>query len=148
MALQSSERSTTDPAHPSNPNSDHTTVNGEKPKDAFTVITDVDFLPTLDSAPATQRFKSHFLLFALLTGAVFGAWFFGFELFQFGETRDTEIPFELAEPQAQSWLQVGAFLGLVIVALGVLVSSTGVLAIDWWELVLGYWVSFMVSFPS
>jgi len=114
-----------DPAHPSQPNSDHTTSTGEKPDSAITAITDPDFLPTLDDVPPTQKAKSHLLLFSLLLGGVFSAWFMGFELFQVHENK--------------SWLELGILLAAVVGAGGLLLIWTGSTAIDWWELVAGYW---------
>ena len=75
-----STRSTNDPAHPDNPNTDHTNKDGEKPTTAIDAILDTEFIPTLDDAPVVQKAKSHFLLLSLLVGAVFAAWFSGFEV--------------------------------------------------------------------
>ena len=75
----------TDPADPSNPNQNHTKSDGSKPDTAISAITDPDFLPTLDEAPATQHAKSHFLLLSMIVGGVFSAWFMGFDLFQVSE---------------------------------------------------------------
>ncbi|KAL3424804.1 hypothetical protein PVAG01_04085 [Phlyctema vagabunda] len=141
MAAEPSTYTTRDPAHPSNANQDHTTKDGEKPTNAFTAITDPDFLPTLESAPKTQHLKSYLVLISLVVGGVVGAWFYGFELFQFSSTQDPQIPFQPAEPTVSdsSVLEIISLLGLVVAALLVVISWTGALWIDWWELVLGYW---------
>ncbi|RDW84995.1 hypothetical protein BP6252_02585 [Coleophoma cylindrospora] len=132
---------TGDPAHPDQPNNDHTTTSGEKPKTAFQAIMDPEFLPTLESAPKTQHIKSYIILISLVIGGVVGAWFFGFELFQVASSKDPQVPFTVPEPRilASSWIELVALLGLVIAGLLLLISWTGALWIDWWELVLGYW---------
>jgi hypothetical protein len=117
--------SSTDPAHPSNANENHTTASGEKPKTAYTAVTDSDFLPTLDDAPVAQHAKSHGLLLFLVVGAVFSAWFMGFELFQPSEN--------------SSWIELGLGLGAVTAAGMLMLYWTGSHYVDWWELVSGYW---------
>lgn len=111
---------TTDPAHPSNANSDHTDSSGHKPTTAIAALTDPDFLPTLEAAPATQHAKSHLLLLSLLGGAVVAAWLMGFELLQVSAQH--------------SYMDLGLLLGAAA-----LLWWVGGLAVDWWELVAGYW---------
>lgn len=123
--MEPSTYSPTDPAHPSNPNTNHTTRTGEKPTDAYTAITDPTFLPTLDSAPTTQHIKSHLLLFLLLLSCISVAYFAGFELFQVSDDA--------------SWGRLGLVLGAVVGGGAMLMWWTGSYYIDWWELVAGYW---------
>ena len=80
MATQAHKPS--DPAHPSQPNTNHTNSAGEKPTTVMDAILDPEFLPTLDEAPRRQQAKSHVLLMTLVVGATFGAWFLGFDLLQ------------------------------------------------------------------
>ncbi|RDW78159.1 hypothetical protein BP5796_06011 [Coleophoma crateriformis] len=141
FAQTPSTTATGDPAHPDQPNHDHTTTSGEKPKTAFQAIMDPEFVPTLESVPKTQHMKSYLVLISLVIGGVVGAWFFGFELFQIASSKDPQIPFIVPEPRrlVSSWIELVALLGFVIVGLLALISWTGAHWIDWWELVLGYW---------
>jgi len=117
--------STSDPAHPSNPNNDHTKTDGTKPQTAIDVIVDPDFLPTLEKAPIQQHLKSNLLLLSLITSGVFGSWLLGLDMFQVSE--------------GQSWGMLASGLMGVVGVIGLGVWFTGALWIDWWELVLGYW---------
>ena len=92
----------TDPADSGNPNQNHTKSDGTKPTTAVSAITDPDFLPTLDEAPAAQHAKSHLLLLFLIIGGVFSAWFMGLELFQVSEY--------------QSWSVLALGLGSIVAA--------------------------------
>ncbi|MCJ1483857.1 hypothetical protein MMC06_004025 [Schaereria dolodes] len=95
---------------------DHTPHTGLKPSDAYNVITDPNVLPTLDEAPKTRQLQSHFVLLALLSGAIGVAWLLGLDIIQ-GRI---------------------ALLGLGI-AVTLAIGAVGGWNIDWWELVLGYW---------
>lgn len=112
-------------AHSSKANENHTTTDGTKPQTAVSTITDPDFLPTLDEAPATQHVKSHLLLLSLIVGGVFSAWFVGFKMFQVFEH--------------QSWGELALGLGAVVAAAAGMLYWTGSHFIDWWELVTGFW---------
>ncbi|KAI9745188.1 MAG: hypothetical protein M1818_001466 [Claussenomyces sp. TS43310] len=126
------EPSSTDPAHPSYANFDHTTQSGEKPKSALEAVTDPAFLPTLADAPVHQKLKSHSLLVLLIFGAVFGAWFMGFSVLQFSG--------------CQSWMELGLRLGSVATAALALIFWTGTGTIDLWSLIMEWgWYSIPVA---
>jgi hypothetical protein len=103
-----SEFKPSDPAHPDQPNSDHTTSDGEKPTTLLQAATSASFFPTLDDAPLTTKLLSHSILLVLVSGGVFGAWFLGFEIFQVANDR--------------SWYEFLGFLGgISVLGVGVLI---------------------------
>ncbi|KAK9774080.1 hypothetical protein AB5N19_06928 [Seiridium cardinale] len=134
----------TDPAHSSSGNTDHTTKNGEKPTTAIEAITDPSFFPTLDGAPLSQKLKSYAFLVFLVFGAVSTLWFFGFELFQ---TAPPAVEIPLAVPGDEDGppnslgeiaMEVGLMTGGASAAILALLFFTGTANLDFWSLVMEY----------
>jgi len=124
--------STSDPAHASSANTNHTKQNGSKPQSAAEALLDPDFLPTLDDAPLEQKAKSHSLLVLLVLGAVCGAWFLGYDLLQIDS--------------GKTWTELGLMLGTVVLGTLGLLYWTGTGSIDLWSLVVEWgWYSLPVA---
>ncbi|KAF3921580.1 hypothetical protein AA313_de0204852 [Arthrobotrys entomopaga] len=105
-----------DPAHPSNPNENHTTKRGNKPTSGTEVLTDTSFVPTLESAPSTRYLQSFLVLFMMVSSAAFSAWFLDFDIFQ--------------SKAQQQLVLLGVIGGLFY---------SGAVWIDWWTIVVEYW---------
>ena len=105
-----------DPASVTSPNSDHETVEGEKPDTAFKVVTDPKLLPTTNKVSWLRYALSYSILFGIVISLVTAAHFGGLELFQ--------TPFQIVAVSI-------AIVGLL------LLNGTG--EVDYWELVTEYW---------
>jgi len=142
--LEHAPAKSTDPAHGSSENTNHTTKSGEKPTSAIEAITDPSFMPTLDKAPLAQKLKSYLFLIFLVFGAVTTLWLFGFTLFQ---TTPPVVEIPLAVPGEEDGStsslvdvakEVGLITGSASAAILVLLYSTGTVNMDFWSLVIEY----------
>ena len=109
--------SVADPSDPAHANSDHTTRDGTKPNNVFTVLTDPEFLPTTEKAPLMRKAQSFAVLLVLVVGGMYGG--------------RTLLGVELLQIELPVFLGIGAAVG------GMIFLIAG--DVDWWELVLGYW---------
>lgn len=130
--------SPSDPAHPSQPNSDHTTTSGKKPSTILSAVTSSSFLPTLTSAPITTRILSHSILLILVCGGVVGAYLYGFDLFQVQVAHQSQLPIQV---QVVDWtnLELAVFLGGISALITAALVWTGTANIDFYALVGEFW---------
>ncbi|KAJ4392160.1 hypothetical protein N0V93_005783 [Gnomoniopsis smithogilvyi] len=141
--LEHEPASLSDPAHASSKNADHLTASGEKPTSFVEFLTDTSFIPTLDDAPLTQKFKSYLLLLLTIFGCVSTLWFFDFTLFQSKlDNSSSAVPGPLAPSATATFLDAAQELGIMTAGASVLIMAmlffTGTSNMDYWSLVMEY----------
>lgn len=142
--LQHEPAAKTDPAHASSENTDHVTSSGEKPTSMIEVITDTNFIPTLDNVPLSQKIKSYLLLLFTIFGGVTALYYLDFTLFQTSSSIDasTVVQAPLAPPAPTSFLESATEVGYMTVGVSTLIMIlfflTGTAHVDFWSLVMEY----------